>query len=191
MKHNLMLLILVVTSLQCIGQSNRNEVALVIAPLVLDQQSSYQVLYRMELKNEDWSLRSGLRVLVATNKETRSDTVFKNSGSIQSDLSAGLQRKLNVESLDRVYLYVASDAYLNSEFNRKKNETYYGYYWNFGLSPLFGISYEPFSNIRLSLESRADLNVNLQQYDATGLNKDERVSFSPLKRLAVGFGYLF
>ena len=136
-------------------------------------------------------MRAGGRFYVETVKSTRSDTISSNFGSVQYDLSVGLQRNLLIEDMDKLYLYVAVDGYWNSEFNRKDYETYYGYYWNFGLKPIAGIAYEPFDNIRLSLESQADFNINLQQYSAPGINKDNNFSFYPLRQLGISLGYLF
>ena len=172
------------------AQLNKNELALVAAPLVFDEATSYQMLYRRSL-NPELSLRAGLRLFVDLDKETRFDTVTMNEGSFQYDLSFGLQRNLPITSLKKVYLYIATDFYYNSEFNRKPHETFYGYYWNMGLRPLAGISYEPFENIRLSFESQANFNVNLQEYSADGYNADRRFTFNPLDRLAMSIGYLF
>lgn len=66
-----------------------------------------------------------------------------------------------------------------------------GIFWNFGLRPTLGVSYEPFSNIRFSIESRTNLNVNLQDYNAKGNNADQRYTFSLVDHMAVGLGYLF
>ncbi|HCD68129.1 MAG TPA: hypothetical protein DEQ56_06595 [Bacteroidetes bacterium] len=179
----------------CLGigvkAQKRNEVALVISPLKFKDAASYRALYRHGLKNENLSLRGGVRVLINTNKEIRSDTLSTRSGTVQYDLSAGVQYKLPISSLDKIYLYGASDAYFNSEFDQKAYETYYGYYWSFGVKPIFGLSYEPFDNIRLSLESRGDFNINLQDYSAPGENRDQRFNFNPANQLALGFGYLF
>ena len=183
-------LILCITGLCLFAQSKKNEVALVVAPLKFKEQSSYQVLYRRSLANDDLKLRGGLRLLIDTDKEIR-DTLESNQGSVQFDLSAGIQKDLSIGDLDNLNLYTGVDVYFNSEFNQKSYEAYYGYYWSFGAKPLAGISYEPFDNIRLSLESRANFNINLQQYSAPGLNKDERITFRPLDQLAIGIGYLF
>jgi hypothetical protein len=176
--------------LSAIAQNNVNEIALVVSPLKLDQTENYQFLYRKSLNN-DKMLRIGGRFFAATTKETRSDTVATNFGSVQYDLSGGLQKNLHIDNLDAVYLYAGIDGYWNSEFNRKSYESYYAYYWNFGLKPIAGIAYEPFNNIRLSLESKADFNVNLQDYSAPGINKDKKFSFSPLSQLGLSLGYLF
>lgn len=172
------------------AQNNINEIALVVSPLNFEQPESYQALYRRHLSN-DRLLRIGGRFFAETLKETRADTVATNFGSVQYDLSCGLQKNLRIDNLDALYLYAAVDGYWNSEFNRKSYETYYGYYWNFGVNPIAGIAYEPFDNIRLSLESKADFNVNLQDYSAAGLNKDKKFSFSPLRQLGLSIGYLF
>ncbi|PCJ66407.1 MAG: hypothetical protein COA58_06420 [Bacteroidetes bacterium] len=189
--RNTITLIFCFASFLLFAQRNNNEAALVIAPLKFKEQSSYQLLYRRTLSNELIKLRGGLRLLIDTDKEIRSDTLSNNQGSIQYDVSLGIQRDLSIGDLEKVNLYTGIDGYYNSEFNQKSYETYYGYYWSFGLKPLMGVSYEPFDNIRLSFESRANLNVNLQEYSASGVNKDERVSFRPLDQLAIGIGYLF
>ena len=190
MKKLITLIVLVFLVISVKAQ-NKNEVALLISPLKFENANSYQAMYRHSLRNETWSLRGGARVLVNTDKEIRSDTLSTRSGTVQYDLSVGIQYKLPISNLEKIYLYGASDVYFNSEFNQKAYETYYGYYWSFGVKPIFGLSYEPFENIRLSLESRGDFNINLQYYSAPGENKDQRFNFNPAKQLALGFGYLF
>jgi len=189
-KYILLIVIVLATFSTVLAQKSNNEVALVIAPLKFSQQSSYQLLYRKNL-NEDLQLRAGLRAFVQTDKETRTDTVITNKGTVQYDISIGIQKDLSIKDVEFVNLYMASDLYFNSAFNRVQGQDYYGYYWSTGIKPLVGISYKPFDNIRLSFESRANLNVNLQQYDGTGSNSDQRVSFRPLDQLAIGVGYLF
>ncbi|MBT6236377.1 hypothetical protein N9811_05965 [Bacteroidia bacterium] len=168
-----------------------NEVSLLIAPLKLDEQSSYQLMYRKELSGSDWSLRGGLRLLVDTDRETRADTLFTNEGTVQYDLSIGAQRKLPLDGLDKAFGYVALDGYWNSSFDQAANSDYYGYFWNLGVRPTFGVAYEPIKNIRLSLESRANFNVNLQDYNAPSNNANQRFTFNPVDHLAIGLGYLF
>lgn len=168
-----------------------NEIALLIAPLKLDDQSSYQLLYRKSLKKENWKLRVGLRLLIDTDKEIRADTVFNNVGTVQYDISAGLQRNLAIDGLENLKGYVALDGYWNSDFRQTSANDYYGYFWNFGVRPTLGISYEPCNNIRVSIESRANFNVNLQDYNAKGKNSDQRYIFSLVDHLAFGLGYLF
>lgn len=189
------ILILVFLVLSCIGsyaQDLKNEVALVIAPLDFEESSSYQMMYRRDLSGlDDIQFRGGLRLVVDTDKETRSDTLAYNRGSVVYDLSVGLQKDLGIGDLEKVFLYTGSDAYFNSELRRELHETFYGYYWNFGLRPIVGISYTPFENIRVSLESRADFNVNLQSYSAEGVNEDARVSFMAFKEVGLALGYLF
>ena len=189
-KYILLIVIVLATVSTVQAQKLNNEVALVVAPLKFGQQSSYQLLYRKSVK-EDLQLRAGLRVFVQTDKETRTDSVVTNKGTVQYDFSIGIQKNLLIEDLEFVNLYVASDLYFNSAFNRVQGQDYYGYYWSTGIKPLVGVSYKPFDNIRLSFESRANLNVNLQEYDGTGSNSDQRVSFRPLDQLAIGLGYLF
>ena len=184
-------LILLVCLAMTVNAQLINEVALVISPLKFEKATSYQAMYRHSLKKDMWSLRGGARVFVSTDKEIRSDTLSKRSGTVQYDLSAGIQYKLPISNLEKIYLYGASDVYFNSEFNQKSYETYYGYYWSIGVKPIFGLSYEPFENIRISLESRGDFNVNLQDYSALGENRDRRFDFNPAKQLALGLGYLF
>jgi len=144
----LVLLTLVISSVQ--GQTKRNDISLVISPIKWEEQSSYQLLYRRSLKSDSkWTLRAGFRSLVDTDKETRADSgTSTNQGTVQFDLSLGAQRKLIIENLDKLYLYAGSDGYLNSDFRRQLNETYYGYFWDFGFAPHVGLSYEPFKNIR-------------------------------------------
>ena len=189
-KFILLIVIVLSTSLTVLAQKLNNEVALVVAPLKLNQQSSYQFLYRKSAK-ADLHLRAGLRIFVQTDKETRTDTVVTNSGTVQYDISLGIQKDLSIMDVKFVNLYMASDLYFNSAFNRVQGQDYYGYYWSTGIKPLVGVSYQPVDNIRLSLESRANLNINLQQYEGTGNDSDQRVSFRPLDQLAIGLGYLF
>ncbi len=189
-KFILLIVIVLSTSLTVLAQKLNNEVALVVAPLKLNQQSSYQFLYRKSAK-ADLHLRAGLRIFVQTDKETRTDTVVTNSGTVQYDISLGIQKDLSIMDVKFVNLYMASDLYFNSAFNRVQGQDYYGYYWSTGIKPLVGVSYQPLDNIRLSLESRANLNINLQQYEGTGNDSDQRVSFRPLDQLAIGLGYLF
>jgi len=189
-KFILLIVIVLSTSLTVLAQKLNNEVALVVAPLKLNQQSSYQLLYRKSIKG-DLQLRAGLRIFVQTDKETRTDTVVTNRGTVQYDISLGIQKDLSIMDVKFVNLYLASDLYFNSAFNRVQGQDYYGYYWSTGVKPVVGVAYQPCDNIRLSLESRANLNINLQQYEGTGINSDQRVSFRPLDQLAIGLGYLF
>jgi hypothetical protein len=189
MNRNILLPLLFL-SIISLAQQNKNELALSISPLHFEDAESYQMLYRRSFKN-DKMIRAGAQFLADTRKETRTDTIAKQFGSVKYNLSLGYQRNFEIEDLDRVYLYGAADGYWNSEFNRKSYESYYGYYWNIGVKPIAGITYEPFDNIRLSIEAKADCNINLQQYSALGVNKDEVFSFSPLRQLGLNFGYLF
>ncbi len=174
-----------------VNAQQSNEIALVIAPLKFDDESSYQLLYRRSLPKENWKLRVGLRLLIDTDKETRADTISTNTGTVQYDLSAGFQRDLRIVGLKKIKGYAALDGYWNSDFRQSASSDYYGYFWNFGLRPTLGVSYEPFSNIRFSIESRTNLNVNLQDYNAKGNNADQRYTFSLVDHMAVGLGYLF
>lgn len=168
-----------------------NDLTLLIAPLDIKKQSSYQLLFRKDLNRDDWKFRGGLRVLIDTDRETRADTIFRNSGTIQYDLSVGLQRNLQIEGLKKINAYTALDGYWNSDFRQLESSDYYGYFWNFGVRPTVGLSYDPFKNIRLSVESRSNFNVNLQDYNARGNNSDRRFTFNPLDHMALGLGYLF
>jgi hypothetical protein len=103
----------------------------------------------------------------------------------------GFQRDLKLDGFDHIKLFVGMDGYWNSTLNQKPYETYHGYYWNVGLKPLVGLYYDPIKNIRLSVESRANLNFNFQQYSAPGENIDQRVNFRSLDQLSFGIGYLF
>ncbi len=191
MKKTLSLFILVVGLFAHSEAQNTNDISLLIAPLKLQEQSSYQLLYRRELRNEDWKFRAGLRLLMNTDKVIRADTIFSNSGTIQYDLALGLQRDLKLEGLESVNAYVAIDGYWNSDLRQSNSSDYYGYFWNLGLRPTFGVAHEPLKNIRLSIESRANFNVNLQDYNAKGNNSENRFTFSPLDHIAIGLGYLF
>jgi len=169
----------------------KNDLSLIVAPIKFEEQSSYQLLYKKQLKNDNWKVRGGLRLFVDTDRETRLDTVFNNEGSIQYDISLGLQRQLKLDGLETIRGYLALDGYWNSDLKQTASSDYYGYFWDFGMRPTFGISYDPLKNIRLSLESRANFNINLQDYNAPGGNADQRITFNPVDHLALGLGYLF
>jgi hypothetical protein len=186
------LLILILASLPFITMAQfKNDVSLVVSPLKFKEQSSYELLYRRQLPNKLWNLRAGMSMSVDTDKEIRNDSTTLNKGSIAYTLSAGIQRKLILEDIKKVYVYLGSELYWQSEFLRNPSDTYYGYYWSIGTTPVVGVSYEPIRNIRLSLESRSDFNLNFQQYESEAENRDTRVSFKPLNQLAIGIGYLF
>jgi hypothetical protein len=186
------LLILILASLPIFTLAQfKNDVSLVVSPLKFKEQSSYELLYRMQLPNKLWSLRLGMSVLVDTDKEIRNDSTKLNTGSVAYTLSAGVQRKLILEDVKKVYAYLGSDLYWQSEFLRGPRDTYYGYYWSLGATPLVGVAYEPIRNIRLSIESRSDFNLNFQHYESEAENRDTRVSLKPLNQLAIGIGYLF
>jgi hypothetical protein len=169
----------------------KNEVSLVISPLKFSEQSSYELLYKRQLPNKLWSLRSGFSLLVDTDREVRDDSTTLNRGTVSYVVRAGLQRKLMLDDIDKLYAYVGSDMYWQSEFLRQPGDTYYGYLWSIGTTPVVGLSFEPIKNIRLSLESRSDFNLNFQKYESDLENKDTRVSFTPVYQLAIGIGYLF
>ncbi len=68
------LLILILASLPIFTMAQfKNDVSLVVSPLKFKEQSSYVLLYRMQLPNKLWSLRLGMSVLVDTDKEIRKD----------------------------------------------------------------------------------------------------------------------
>tara|TARA_Y100000385_G_scaffold259257_1_gene287901 strand:- start:2246 stop:2812 length:567 start_codon:yes stop_codon:yes gene_type:complete len=188
MKNTLVILILF-SGLFVSGQNN-NQVDLVLDLKQIDDQSSYQLMYKRKINNEI-TLRGGLSLFIDMDKETRSDTLSLQSGTVMYNLSAGFHRELKLEGFDLIKLYVGMDGYWNSNLNRKSYETYYGYYWNIGLKPLVGLYYDPVKNIRLSIESRANLNFNFQEYSAPGENKDQRINFKSIDQLSFGIGYLF
>ena len=188
MKYILVFLILF-TGLFVLGQNN-NQLDLVLDLKQIDDQSSYQLMYKRKI-NTSITLRGGLSLFIDTDKEIRNDSLSLQSGTVTYDISAGFQRDLKLEGFDHIKLYVGMDGYWNSTLNRKPYETYYGYYWNIGLKPLVGFYYDPIKNLRLSVESRANLNFNFQQYSAPGENIDQRVDFRSLDQLAFGIGYLF
>ena len=173
-----------------VSGQNKNQVDLIIDLTQLKEQSSYQLMYKRLMDNSVF-LRGGLSLLIDTDKETRSDTLFSESGLVVYNLSLGFHKELKLEGFDLIKLYAGMDGYWNSTLNQKPNETYYGYYWNIGLKPLVGLYYDPIKNIRLSVESRSNFNLNFQQYSAPGENIDRRVSFRPIDQIAIGIGYLF
>lgn len=148
-------------------------------------------MYRRTLRDNSVKLRAGLRLYANSSKETRSDTVSSQFGSFQYDISVGIQKDLRIGDLERVKLYTAVDGYWNSELRRNREDTYYGYYWNFGIKPTLGIGYKPFENIMISMESRANANINLQDYSAAGVNHDRKFSLRPMDQVVLGIGYLF
>lgn len=173
-----------------VSGQNINQVDLMLDLKQIDDQSSYQLMYKRQISNVI-TLRGGLSLFIDTDKETRSDTLSFQSGTVMYDLSMGFQRDLKLDGFDHIKLFIGMDGYWNSTLNQKPYETYYGYYWNVGLKPLVGLYYDPIKNIRLSVESRANLNFNFQQYSAPGENIDQRVNFRSLDQLVLGIGYLF
>ena len=173
-----------------VSGQNINQVDLMLDLKQIDVQSSYQLMYKRQISNVI-TLRGGLSLFIDTDKETRSDTLSFQSGTVMYDLSMGFQRDLKLDGFDHIKLFIGMDGYWNSTLNQKPYETYYGYYWNVGLKPLVGLYYDPIKNIRLSVESRANLNFNFQQYSAPGENIDQRVNFRSLDQLVLGIGYLF
>jgi len=186
---NILTTLLLFIGLFVSGQ-NINQVDLMLDLKQIDDQSSYQLMYKRKISNVI-TLRGGLSLFIDTDKETRSDTLSFQSGTVMYDLSMGFQRDLKLDGFDHIKLFVGMDGYWNSTLNQKPYETYYGYYWNVGLKPLVGLYYDPIKNIRLSVESRANLNFNFQQYSAPGENIDQRVNFRSLDQLVLGIGYLF
>ena len=89
-----------------------NELTLVISPLKFEEQSSYQMLYRRELSNENLHLRAGLRLYANTDKQQRLDTLYTNTGTVQYDFAIGLSVIYLSEIFETLKLYVAGDAYL-------------------------------------------------------------------------------
>ncbi len=174
------------------GQTRPNELALTIAPLKFNKSTDYSLLYRRSIKNNK-HLRLGASFYADTDKEVRTDTVVYHQGTVAYTLAAGLQKDLFIADLDEVNAYVAMDGYWNSKFYQEDGQTYYGYFWDFGARPIVGIAYKPFRNIRVSLESQANINVNLQEYTAEGdfVDKDTRFTFTTLDRLALNIGFLF
>lgn len=175
-----------------LSQTRPNELALTIAPLKFNKSTDYSMLYRRTLKNNK-HLRLNASFFVDTDKEVRTDTVTYHEGTVAYTLGVGLQKDLFIEDLDAVNAYVAIDGYWSSKFSQENGQTYYGYFWDLGARPIVGLSYKPFRNIRISLESQANFNVNLQEYTAPGdfEDKDTRFTFTTLDRMALNIGYLF
>jgi hypothetical protein len=186
---NILIILLLLTGLFVSGQ-NANQVDLVLDLTQIDDQSSYQLMYKRQINNSI-TLRGGFSLFIDMDKETRSDTLSLQRGTVMYNLSAGFQRDLKLEGFDHIKLYMGIDGYWNSTLDRKPYETYYGYYWNIGLKPLVGMYYDPIKNIRLSVESRANFNFNFQQYSAPGDNIDQRLDFRSFDQLTFGIGYLF
>lgn len=182
-------LVLLFTGLFVSGQ-NKHQVDLILDLTDIDDQSIYQLMYKRAINNSI-VLRGGLSMFIDTDKEIRSDTLASESGTVMYNLSLGFQKQLKLDGFDLIKLYAGVDGYWNSTLNQKPYETYYGYYWNIGLKPFVGLYYDPIKNIRLSVESRSNLNLNFQQYSAPGENIDERISFKPIDQIAIGIGYLF
>lgn len=190
-KIRLVLIVCFIISITSAQAQFNSEIALVVAPLDIDLQESYSLLYRRSLQRKGLSLRATLGLGIDYDKEWRADSVSINTGSFSYNLAVGLQHDLKLGDLEKINGYVATDLYYNSALIRRPNEAYYGYYWNTGLRPLAGMSYMPLSNVKLSIEARSDFNVNLQGYSADGVNRDVRISFIPMNELVLGIGYLF
>lgn len=190
MRRSTLITLCLVLTATLFGQVYDHELALSAAPLQFKKMPQYDILYRYQL-NDKLKLRVILGAGVNTRKEIRYDSITLNTGRVRYSLAAGLQRSLYIDDLEKVQAYVAVDGYWNSMFKREDYHTYYGYYWDFGVRPLAGVQYTPWTNIRLSIESRGDLNVNLQEYTAPGDNSDQRIRFRTFDQFALNIGYLF
>ena len=187
---NITLLIALLSSSVLWGQTSQNEIAASVELNNLGKDASYNVLYRRALANEKhWRLTGGLSLNTA--KEVRSDSISLREGHVSYTLATGIQKDLSLEGIEVLKTYIALDGYWNSAFKKADYEGYYGYYWNFGFRPILGVSFEPSENLRLSLESNGNFNVNLQQYEGKGLNRDTRLSFATFDVLVLNLGYLF
>ena len=188
-KPLLWMIIFVFCSFSESANAQQNEAGMVFSPLL--QKDLGAGLWYKQVLTHQYSMRMFASFSMDTDKEVRNDSVSLKQGSVSYTLALGLQRNLPLGSNKILAAYIACDGYWNSSFKRAASESYYGYYYNFGLMPLAGLQFTPYDKLRLSLESRANFNVNLQEYSAEGDNFDRRYSFKGFDHLAFGIGYLF
>ena len=79
MKYILVFLILF-TGLFVLGQNN-NQLDLVLDLKQIDDQSSYQLMYKRKINNSI-TLRGGLSLFIDTDKEIRNDSLSLQSGTV-------------------------------------------------------------------------------------------------------------
>jgi hypothetical protein len=195
---NLYIVIVLVLGFGTSAYGQQKELALYCSPIEIDNPENFKLLYKHYV-NKNLALRFGFGATVQIDKETRNDTVTLIQGKVTNAWSLGFQRELELGSSSSrltnksksTRFYVGADAYYNSEWNRRSSETYYGYYWNFGVTPVAGISINPFKRVKVSLEALGNFNVNLQEYSAPGDNFDNRIQFRLYDRGALSIGYLF
>jgi len=169
----------------------KKEMKLLVDVSDLKNQTGYQLMYTKIVNKSDIALRFGTTLFIDTDKETRYDTFNSSHGTITYNLSLGLQKQLKLANNPKVKLYAGMDGYWHSTLNKKTYESYYGYYWNVGFQPLFGLYFDPNKNVRLSVESRSKFNLNFQEYSAPGDNMDQRIDFRSVDQVMFGIGYLF
>ena len=114
---NILIILLLLTGLFVSGQ-NANQVDLVLDLTQIDDQSSYQLMYKRQINNSI-TLRGGFSLFIDMDKETRSDTLSLQRGTVMYNLSAGFQRDLKLEGFDHIKLYMGIDGYWNSTLDRK------------------------------------------------------------------------
>ncbi|MFY0643686.1 MAG: hypothetical protein JXR19_04400 [Bacteroidia bacterium] len=170
------------------SKAQQNEIGLVFSPL--NKEDIGAGLWYKQVWNHELSLRLLASFSMDTDKEIRSDSATLRGGEVAYSLGVGIQKNLPLGKRKNLSAYIACDGYWNSAFIREPWETYYGYHFNFGLMPLAGLQFTPYDRLRISLESRANFNVNLQEYSAEGENYDRRFSFNGFDHLAFGIGYL-
>ncbi len=190
MLKNLLIVFLICFGVTCVQAQNKNEIAIMLSPISFEEQENFELLYRRDLNNEALKFRSSFGYNSNATRSTRSDSIVIDQGNIFYSLSAGLQRDLKIEELDKVRLLVSVSGYLNSE-SVKTNTAGYSTFWDFGIQPTVGINYMPYSNIRLGFEVVSDINRVLQSYEGIGLNKDQSTIIRPYNGLLISLGLLF
>ena len=88
-------LVLLFTGLFVSGQ-NKDQVDLILDLTQVDDQSSYQLMYKRAINNSI-VLRGGLSLFIDTDKEIRSDTLASESGTVMYNLSLGFQKQLKLD----------------------------------------------------------------------------------------------
>ncbi len=157
---------------------------------VLSEDTEMGLWYKYPI-NYTSSLRSTVIMDFGIDRETRSDTLSTNQGSVAYLIALGWQNATVLDKAKQWSLYAGFDAYWDSEFVKPQGQDYYGYFYNLGFNPLAGLSYTPYKKFRISLEVKADLNLNFQSYSAEGENYDRKFSMNSLDHFALGLGYLF
>ena len=120
-----------------------HELGLLLSPIEFTSESEPGIFYRWN-RESGLSYRAQLTLSANTNKELRNDTMTLNEGLVQYGLAIGVQQKLPLGHWDRIFSYAAIDGYWNSRFSRPDGQDYYGYFFDFGFTPVLGVSMDIF-----------------------------------------------